>query len=105
MGSDAYPTGIAIGNLNDDIHQDLAVANFHADNVRILFGDSNGTFQSQMTLFTGSGSSPRSIILSDFNYDGHLDIATACTDNSSIGVFLNLGNGSFGEQMMFSIAP
>ncbi|CAF1265964.1 unnamed protein product [Adineta ricciae] len=105
MGSDAYPTGIAVGNLNDDAYQDLAVANFHANNIRILFGDSNGTLQSQMTLFTGPGSSPRSIILSDFNYDGHLDIATAFTDNSSVGVFLNLGNGSFGEQMIVSTAP
>ncbi len=86
-----------------DGHVDLVVANTNSDNVGVFLNQGDGSFASQVMYDTGnmplsSGSyvpsGPGSVAARDFNGDGHVDIATANIYILTIGVFLNLGNGT-----------
>ena len=54
---------------------DLAVANYGSDNVSVLLGNGDGTFQTQKTYAVGDG--PTSVAVGDFNGDGKADLAVA----------------------------
>ena len=63
------PVAIASGDFNRDGKLDLAVANKGSNNVSILLGNGDGTFQS--TVNVGAGiAAPESIFVGDFNGDG-----------------------------------
>jgi hypothetical protein len=53
---------------------DIVVARFHSNNVLVLFGVGNGTFEKQTTIIMGYGSWSSFIALSDVNNDYLLDI-------------------------------
>src|SRR5207248_1325674 len=70
---------------------DLAVANKGSATVSILLGNGDGTFQAAQSY--DAGTSPQSLVVGDFNGDGHADLAVA---NDIIGagtVSVLLGNG------------
>ena len=98
-GSDSGPWSITIGDFNNDNRLDIAVANYGTNNVGVFLGYGNGSFSSQTTYSTGSGSSPWSVAVGDLNNDGHPDIAVANYGTSNVGIFIGYGNGSFRTQM------
>jgi hypothetical protein len=102
-GSGSNPIAIAVGNFNHDYCLDIAIANFGANNVGIFLGQCDGTFRRQISYSTGDGSSPISIVLSDFNDDNLTDISVANAGINSVGVFLGYGNGTFRDQMSYTI--
>ncbi len=66
------PYSVAIGDFNADGRPDLAVANVSSNNVSILLGNGNGTFQGAVNY--ASGVNPRSVAaVGDFNGDGRPD--------------------------------
>jgi hypothetical protein len=70
----AVPTGpqfVAIGDFNGDGKLDLAVVGVF-ENVSILMGNGDGTFQPYVNYIAGSV--PRCIAAGDFNGDGKLDL-------------------------------
>jgi hypothetical protein len=69
------PSTLLIGDFNGDNKVDLAIANVTSNNVSVLLGNGNGTFQSAVNY--GVGNAPYSAALSDINGDGKLDIVTA----------------------------
>jgi hypothetical protein len=73
------PTAIATGDFNGDGIVDLAVANGGANQVSILLGNGDGTFQSPLE-FTSNPS--LGVAVGDFNGDGRLDVAVT---NDSVG--------------------
>jgi streptogramin lyase len=95
---------IASGNFNNDTQLDIVLIFPDTDNIGILLGYGNGTFQSQTLYSTGVGSYPSSVTVADFNNDDRLDIAVANHDTSNIGIYLGFGNGTFGEQTTYSLA-
>jgi hypothetical protein len=103
-GNNSHPYAAAVGDLNNDDRLDIAVANFGTNNVDIFLGDGNGTFVSQATYSTGSGSGPCSIAVGDFNSDSRLDIVVTNYRADNIGVFLGYGNGTFSRQSTYSIS-
>ena len=74
-GSFSGPTTVAVRDFNHDDHLDIAVSNCQANNIGILLGKGNGTFNNQKTFATGYQRDPFVILASDFNQDGHLDLA------------------------------
>ena len=78
------------------------MANYGTDNVGVLLGNGNGTFQNQVIFSSGYGSNPTSIVVGDFNRDNQLDIATANSNTNNVGILLGYGNGSFASLKTYS---
>ena len=77
---------------------DIVVANWGSDNVSVLLGYGNGSFQDQITYSTGSG--PFSVAVGDFNDDTRLDIVVANSDSDDVSVFLGCDNEVFVKKSM-----
>jgi hypothetical protein len=69
------PWSVAVGDLNGDGKQDLAVANFNSSNVSVLLNTGTGSF-GVATNFS-AGANPISVAVGDFNGDGKQDLAVA----------------------------
>src|SRR6266481_6798217 len=59
------PAAVAVGDFNGDGKPDIAVANTGSDNVSILLGNGDGTFQPAVNY--SAGCSPTAIAVGDFN--------------------------------------
>jgi hypothetical protein len=90
------PTSVVTGDLNGDGITDLIVANENDNNISVLLGNGDGTFQKEATFATGH--TPESIAVGDFNGDSIQDIAVANTNANSISILLGNGDGSFQPQ-------
>jgi uncharacterized repeat protein (TIGR01451 family) len=94
-----HPQGIVIADFNSDGKPDIAVANRGSNNVSILLGNDDGTFQPAENF--DAGNSPSVILLGDFNGDGQLDLALFQTGDpdhattGSVSVLLGNGGGTF----------
>lgn len=87
------PNYVAVGDLNGDGKQDLAVSNPGANNISILLGNGVGGFGAAIN--HGAGDYPYSLAFGDFNGDGKQDLAVGNSDDVSI-LFGN-GMGDFGS--------
>src|SRR5215831_6172251 len=67
------PSSVAVGDFNHDGKPDLVVANRISNNVSVLLGNGDGTFQSPVNYNTGM--QPSSVAVGDFRHDGKLDLA------------------------------
>ena len=105
------PTAVASGILGNTATNssgvtitplDLVIANSASNNVTVLLGNGDGSFQAAPGSPYKVGGNPSSVVLADFNGDGNLDFAVANRADSSISVFQGDGKGGFTE---FSNSP
>ena len=102
-----YPVGtneksVVVADFNNDGKLDIAVANSDSNNVSVLLGKGDGTFQATRN-FDAGGAGGSSLAAADFNGDGKLDLAVAIPANvqlpgcggSSVSVLLGNGDGTF----------
>ena len=94
------PYQAAIGDLNGDGYPDLAVTNYGANTVSILYGSKAGTFIAGPTLPTGA--EPYGVAIGDFEHNGRPGVAVSCFGVDMLYVFPNSGNGTFGTPYMYS---
>ncbi len=94
------PYQVAIGDVNGDGYPDLAVTNYGANTVSVLYGSKSGTFTAGPTLTTGVN--PYGVVIADFQHDGHPDIAVSCFHDDTLYVFPNNGSGAFGSPYTYS---
>jgi hypothetical protein len=90
------PGMIIAGGFNRDGKLDLAATqSYNSNNISVLLGNGDGTFQNQVEYPTGAY--PYAIVAGDFNGDGILDLATANagTGANSVSVLLANGDGTF----------
>lgn len=89
----AHPEGLTVGDFNEDGRLDVATANRDSDDVSVLLGNGNGTFQSAYSF--GVGRSPTCITVGDLNRDGTLDLVVAEAGADRVAVLLGKGDGFF----------
>ena len=99
--SGAKPFGVASAYVNHDGRADIACANSDDNNVSVLLGNGDGSFQAAKSFATGQA--PRAVVIGDFNGDGRPDLATPNTNSASVSVLLGNGDGSFQAQRTFSV--
>jgi len=94
------PFSSAVGDFNCDGNQDLAVAgSFEYDgggiinNVSVLLGNGDGTFQPRVSFEAGDGNS--FVAVGDFNGDGYQDLAVTNYSSNNVSVLLGNGDGTF----------
>jgi hypothetical protein len=101
------PTTIVAKDLNGDGRIDLAVADSTAKDVEIFLGNGDGTFSAGPVLPVTAA--PVSLVTGDFNGDGHTDLAVGGSPGTlnagtTVTVFLNNGNGTFGLGQSTTVA-
>src|SRR5260370_25213921 len=84
---------VAVGDFNGDGFLDLAVANADSDNISVLLGNGDGSFQVRQDFTTARV--PVSVVVADFNGDGLSDLAVANVLSGNVSVLLGNGDGSF----------
>ena len=102
---DSSPRHLAIGHLNNDENEDMAIVNTAIDCISIQFGSGNGTFGNPIIHSTGNGSQPYWIGIAHLNNDNHSDIIVANYGTNSIGVFLGDNDGKFRDYQIYSLGP
>ncbi|CAF1427744.1 unnamed protein product [Adineta ricciae] len=94
-GFDSIPYSLAIADIDHDNFLDIVVANYGTKNVGLFFGNTDGTFQSQMIIDISRNCQPYSITLADLNKDTHIDIVVVSSTTNNIMVLLGSGTRSF----------
>lgn len=83
---------VLVRDLNADDRQDLVIVNQNDNQLAILIADTTGFREPE--IYTVSGG-PRSVVASDWNLDGHLDLVALRSQD--IAVLLGAGDGTLGE--------
>ena len=97
------PSGVAVGDFDQDGHPDLAVANGGAQNISILPGDGQGGFGDGTLIAVGSV--PYFIVVADLSHDGIQDVATASYTGGTVAVLRGIGNGRFQSPEVYDAQP
>jgi len=87
------PNGLAVGDIDGDGKPDIAVTNQDANTISIFRNTAvtgtinNSSFATKLDFTTGT--TPRSLTLSDVDADGKVDVTVANFNNNNASVFLN----------------
>ena len=102
LGSGSYFA--TAGDFNRDGIPDLAVVNSNSNNVSVLLGNGDGTFQPQVLYAVGA--TPSAIAAGDFNGDGLLDLAVVNSgaNSDNVSVLLGNGDGTFQSQVIYQVS-
>ncbi len=95
----AAPRAVAIGDIDGDGVNDVIVTNGNATTASVLFGNGDGTFQSQITAPTGNA--PYSVAVGDLDGDGRADLVVGNYSDNTVTVDLSAGR-SFVPKVNYS---
>jgi hypothetical protein len=96
----AAPASMQVIDINKDGRRDLVIADKDGEQVVVLLGNGNGTFQPAR--FSPVSQPPSGVVAGDFNRDGKLDVAVAC--EKSVQILLGRGDGTFTHGATYSAA-
>jgi FG-GAP-like repeat/Bacterial Ig-like domain (group 3) len=84
---------MAMGDFNRDGIEDLVATNSSLNQVAVILGNGDGTFNAPT--FYSVGSSPWNVVVGDLNNDGIQDLAVASDGSGSVTVLQGNGDGTF----------
>jgi hypothetical protein len=99
-GEGAY--SVAVADVNGDGKADLIVIN-QGNNVGVLLGNGDGTFQSAVTY--GSGGNAYGVAVADVNGDGKPDVVVANSGSETVGVLINISKATTTTALASSVNP
>ena len=97
------PSQIVTADFNNDGNLDLAMADWLSNQVVVLLGNGDGTFQKPITF---SVPSPTDLAAADLDGDGNIDLAITESGGSGPGVlaiYLGNGNGRFSLKSKYKL--
>jgi hypothetical protein len=102
MDVKGQPTGIVVGDYNNDGMSDFAVALAGNGNkgVQVLWGKGNGKFEGSKVF--KAGKQPLSIVSLDTNNDGLMDFVTSSNSLHSLNTVVNNGDKTFDSLKEFA---
>jgi hypothetical protein len=80
---------------------DLAVVTSGSNDVSILIGNGDGTFQPEKRVAAGTGAD--SLAAADLNGDGHLDLVLVDQASNQVSILLGLGDGTFQPEQRYAV--
>ena len=83
------PATVAVADLDGDSHHDIVVANGFSDDIILYHGDGRGAFTDPETISLQSGITPRSIIATDLDHDGDLDLGLVNKLGNTLMILIN----------------
>lgn len=86
---------LATGDVNNDGHVDIVIADIDYKRVVVLLGDGQGGFSQPTGLVTLTGTNPWSAALGDFDHDGKLDLVLGHRDDRQVLLYVGTGDGHF----------
>ncbi|CAF0849676.1 unnamed protein product [Adineta ricciae] len=101
-GIDSEPISVFLADFDNDDQLDMVVANYWLNNIAVFLKYDGYDFLIQQTYYVGNGYAPYAVTSADFNNDNRADIAVANYWGYNMGIFLNIGNGSFSSQRTYS---
>jgi FG-GAP-like repeat/Bacterial Ig-like domain (group 3) len=84
---------LAVGDFNSDGIQDLVATNYGLNNVAILLGVGDGSFQAPV--YYPVENNPWNVVVGDLNKDGFLDLAVSADGGSYVAILQGNGDGTF----------
>jgi hypothetical protein len=89
-----------VADFNGDGFVDMVISSNATNQVSLVFGNGDGTFDPAVLLSTPQY--PRGFGVMDADGDGDMDFAVANTFGNNISLFLNNGTGGFGSPVNFN---
>ena len=87
------PEGVTIALIDSDSNLDVVTNNFTSNDVSVLLGKGDGTFENPRLLSVPGG--PRFVVAGDFNGDGANDLATSDYDDDKVTSLRGSADGNF----------
>jgi len=95
------PESVAIGDLDEDGHADLLVANNGSNDVSLLRGSGDGTFAAAVAY--PAGPAPKTVVMGDLDGDGHLDLVVTDNGDSNVSVLFGRDDGSLAAAVAYPL--
>lgn len=97
------PCAMAIGDLDQDGHEDVVTGNCSSLDLSLLFGKGDGHFDDERRMYIGLR--PGDVAIGDIDGDGNRDIAVNCTEQAQMFVYWGTGDRSFTSPTTIATPP